>query len=291
MTLMGAAMRLSVRPMMRRANDPAQVRQRFERAARRSFRPVPHACVIRSKAPTDGLWVSAGQVTSSKVLLYFHGGGYIAGSPETHAQMVARLCRMTGMRAFLPRYRLAPENPLPAAFDDARAAFDGLVARGYAAPNIVIGGDSAGGGLALSLLSALCQRGTPPAAAFAWSPFCDQTFSGASVLENGARDHFFPPERVHELSEMILGDLAAEDPRASPLLAPFPNCPPVLLQVSDSEILRDDARRMAAHLRAQGTMVTLQEWAGAPHVWQIFDGWFPEARQAIRATSRFLAEY
>lgn len=290
MTLMGAAMRLSVRPMMRRASDPAQMRQRFERAARRTFRPVPHACVIRTEAPSGGLWVSAGRVKSRQVLLYLHGGGYIAGSPETHAQMVARLCRMTGMRAFLPRYRLAPEHPLPAALDDALAAYYELVARGYAAQDIVIGGDSAGGGLALSLLSALCLRGTPPAAAFAWSPFCDQTFSGASVVENGGRDHFFPPERVHELSEMVLGDLAAEDPRASPLFASFPNCPPVLLQVSDGEILRDDARRMAEHLRAQDATVTLQEWAGAPHVWQIFDGWFPEARQAIRATSRFLAD-
>lgn len=292
LTLMGALMRPVMRRVMGRAQDPVKLRRQFEFAARHTFRDVPQALYLDSGFHSEGecpaLWVSSGPVTSDRVLLYLHGGGYLAGSPETHKRLVARLSRMTGMRAFLPDYRLAPEHPLPAALRDAEAAFDHLTARGYRPRDIVIGGDSAGGGLALALLARLCQAGRRPAGCFAWSPFCDQGFSGASVRENARHDHFFPGDRVHDLARMVLGDLPPEDPQASPLYADFPDPPPVLLQVSDSEILRDDAVRMAGVLRRAGGEVTLQVWPGAPHVWQIFDGWFPEARAAIRDTAAFL---
>nr|WP_235915989.1 alpha/beta hydrolase [Thalassovita mangrovi] len=292
LTLMGGAMRPLARRAMRRAQDPVKIRRQFNRAARLWFREVPHAqyreSAYRSERDQPALWVSSGPATSDRVLLYLHGGGYLAGSPETHKRLVARLCRMTGMRALLPSYRLAPEHRLPAALYDSEAAFDHLIALGYRPGDIVIGGDSAGGGLALSLLARLCQTGRRPAACFAWSPFCDKCFSGASVLENSQRDHFFPGDRVHDLTSFVLGDLPPDDPRISPLYAEFPGTPPVLLQVSDSEILRDDSVRMAEKLSLAGGAVELQTWPDAPHVWQIFDGWFPEARQAIRETARFL---
>lgn len=297
---MGAMMRLTVRPVMRRATDPQKMRHHFERAARRWFRPVPHMHVIPCQFPTpgsdlhatrDALWVGAGPVMSDQVLLYLHGGGYIAGNPKTHQAMVARISRMTGLRAFVPDYRLAPEHPLPAALQDARAAHAYLLQRGYRPDQIILGGDSAGGGLALALLAELCQSGQPPATAFALSPFCDLAFTGASVQGNGRRDHFFPGDRGPYLAQMILGDLAPDDPRASPLYANFPDCPPVLIQVSDAEILYDDARRMADKLREAGTEVTLQIWQDAPHVWQIFDGWFPEARAALRDVAHFLRRF
>jgi acetyl esterase/lipase len=292
LSLMGAAMRPLVRRVMGRAQDPQRMRRQLELAARLWFREVPHALYLatayRSDEAMPALWVSSGAVTSDKVLLYLHGGGYLAGSTETHKRLVARLCRMTGMRAFLPEYRLAPENPLPAALQDAEAAFLHLTERGYRPSDIVIGGDSAGGGLALSLLSRLCLLDQRPAACFAWSPFCDQRFSGRSVTENSRRDHFFPGDRVTDLADMVLGDLSPDDPRASPLYADFPQPPPVLLQVSDSEILRDDAVRMAERLKRAGGAAELQVWPNAPHVWQIFDGWFPEARAAIGETARFI---
>lgn len=294
MRLIGGAMRPIVRNLLSRAQDPAPLRQHLERSARLLFRNTPFALYlpVRYSAHSESrsaLWVSArAKRISNKVLLYIHGGGYLAGSPHTHKRMVARLCRMTGLRAFVPAYRLAPEHPIPAALEDATAAHAHLLSLGYAPGDILLGGDSAGGGVALALLSQLCEKGQAPGAVFAWSPFCDQTFSGASVQENGRKDHFFPGDRVHFLAQMILGDTAPDDPRASPLFAAFPACPPVLLQVSSSEILRDDAMRMEAKLRANGADVRLEMWENAPHVWQIFDGWFPEARDAIGNTARFL---
>ena len=295
MAALGALMRGPTRAMMARAGDPAKLRARFERAARLGFRRPPDLLALPCSYPTDqgaraALWLSCRPRDTRQIILYFHGGGYIAGSPHTHAALAGRLARLTGMRLFAPSYRLAPEHPAPAAFDDARAAHAALLAKGYRPENIMLGGDSAGGGLALALLADLCQRGLPPAAAFAFSPFTDQTFSGASVQENGRRDHFFPADRVQELAAMIGGNCDPRDPRLSPLFADFPNCPKVLLQVSTSEILRDDSVRMEAHLRQQGADVRLETWENAPHVWQLFDGYIPEAREALRNTASFLAD-
>lgn len=294
--IVGALIRPVVRAVMSRVENPAWLRRQFERVARRQFRETPFALVLQDEfagatgAMRPALWVSSGPCARRRVILYLHGGGYILGSPQTHRKLAARLSRLCGLRAFLPSYRLAPEHPIPAGLDDARAAHAALLARGYRPGDIVIGGDSAGGGLALALTSQLCLAGTPPAAVFAWSPFTDQSFSGASVVENGRRDHFFPGWRAHELADMILGDTPADDPRASPLFAAFPNCPPVLLQASTAEILRDDAVRMQAHLRQQGIDARLELWDDVPHAWQVFDGWFPEARAAIRRTANFIAE-
>ncbi|MFT6452574.1 MAG: acetyl esterase/lipase [Halocynthiibacter sp.] len=293
MRLFGAAIRPGMQRMFRAAADPKPLRDKLEHSARYVFRAPPFVLGLEDRylgaaGEMPARWTSCRPNDHTHILLYFHGGGYIAGSPQTHSAMIAQLAKRTGLRAFAPAYRLAPEHPLPAAFEDACAAHASLIARGYAPQNIVIGGDSAGGGIALALLAHLCATGQQPAAAFAWSPFTDQTFSGASVQENAATDHFFPAERVHDLAAMILGDLPANDPRASPLYARFPDCPPVLIQASSSEILRDDAMRMDAHLRAQGAHSRLEMWDGAPHVWQMFYSFFPEAREAIENTAQFL---
>ena len=108
------------------------------------------------------------------------------------------------------------------------------------------------------------------------------------MTQNAARDAYLPAERLDELAGLYLGDAPRDDPRASPLFAVFDRPPPVLLQVSDTEILRDDTLRMAARLRAQGGDVTVQTWEDAPHVWQAFDGWLPEARAALLAVASFV---
>lgn len=289
----------SVRPILRwrmqRLEDPLKMRRMLERASKFVFRAPPHAMYVPSRHTAeglrDGLWVSAGRLTSNKVILYLHGGGYMAGSPYAYRKLVAHLCHATGMRAFVPGYRLVPEDPLPASFDDAMAAYEHLLEFGYAPEDIVIGGDSAGGGLTFALLSVLCARGTPPAAAFGWSSCLDLTYTGASITENAKRDHVFPGERVHDFSKMILGELAADDPRVSPLFAEFPDCPPVLLQVADSEILRDDSTRMEAKLRGAGVDVRLETWENAPHVWHLMCGYLPEAQQAVDNTATFIKQH
>ena len=283
-----ALIRPVARAAMARADDPAPLRRAMRLVSTYLLRGPRNVPAQTITMPTGrALWLGA-RHADGPVILYFHGGGFVAGSPQTHRKLAARLSVLTGLPVVLPPYRLAPEHRLPAAQHDALAAADWLIGQGVAADRIILGGDSAGGGLALSVLSALCTRGTPPCAAFAFCPFTDVTFSGASVRENARTDHFFPGDRVGDLAARILGDVAPDDPRLSPLFAHFPNCPPVLLQASGTEILRDDATRMAAALQGQGADVTLQLWENAPHVWHLADGWWPEARAALRATAAFL---
>jgi hypothetical protein len=167
----------TIRPALARARDPARERARFDRWAARVFPPprdlrVTEIALGRSALRLDPPRAGAG------VILYFHGGAYLTGSPRTHAGMVGVLARRAGVAAVLPRYRLAPEHPAPAAFDDALAAWQALRGQGVAARRIVLGGDSAGGGLALALLAHLCRAGEPPAGAFAFSPWTDLTLHG-----------------------------------------------------------------------------------------------------------------
>ncbi|MDH5798942.1 MAG: alpha/beta hydrolase [Paracoccaceae bacterium] len=290
--LLGGIIRPLARHHLARAQDPVRERRSFSLVSRLFFRQPTKLRTrpeLRFQPGDDpSLWVSAGPTRPGKVLLYLHGGGFLVGSPRTHAAMVGTISALSGLCAFIPSYRLAPEHRLPAALEDAIDAHQFLLSEGFAPQDIIIGGDSAGGGLAFGLLAHLCQTGQRPAAVFAFSPFVDQTFSGASVAENAATDHFFPTERLADLPDMILDGLPAQDPRISPLFAEFPDPPPVMIQASSVEILRDDAVRMTQKLRAAGGQVILQLWDGAPHVWQLLDGWFPEARAALIVTANFI---
>jgi acetyl esterase/lipase len=231
-----------------------------------------------------------GDPAPDRAILYLHGGGYVAGSAWTHRELLGRLARLTGLRVVAPDYRLAPEHPLPAALEDAVAAWDALLATGLDARRIALAGDSAGGGLALALLAVLCARGTPPGAVVAFSPWTDLTGGGASVRANAAVDPIFPGERMAELIGFTLGDVPAADPRLSPLFADFSGAPPVLIQVGSTEILRDDSTRMAEHLRRFGSEVMLEIWPDCTHVWQMF-GLLPEAGAALATAARFLAAH
>ncbi len=288
-------MRRFVKPGLKHIETPQNARDDFERTARRLFRVPPYALFLQENYPSDtqqrpALWISCGPCATRRVILYFHGGGYIAGSPRTHRGMLARLSRLTGLPVFAPDYRLAPENPYPAALQDAAAAYNALLAKGYASEDIVIGGDSAGGGLALALLARLCQGGRAPGAVFVYSPWCDLALSGKSLRSNSASDVILLASRVEEMRDYYIGDGDAHDAGPSPLYGEFPNCPPVFIQYSATEILADDSIRMAAHLRDQGAEVVLDRWQNAPHVWHVFDGWIPEARKALLATADFIRQ-
>ncbi len=235
-----------------------------------------------------GLWVTAGPVASEDIILHLHGGGYISGSPKTHRRLVARLCQMTGLRGFLPAYPLAPEHPAPAASDAALAAWRYLVAAGHSPDRIVLGGDSAGGGVALALLSHLCREGTPPKAVYAFSPWTDLTLSGGSITENAGADPIFPVQKVAFLRDLVIGALAPDDPRISPLFATFSDRTPVYMSVGSTELLRDDTLRMADVLRATGAQVEVDIGDGTPHDWPIFQGWLPEADASLAKLGAFL---
>lgn len=224
-----------------------------------------------------------------RVLLYIHGGGFILGSPDTHAAMVAQLAHRIGARAIIPRYRLAPEAPFPAAPQDVRRVWDSLNEQDIAAVDIVLGGDSAGGALAFGLVSTLCaEKAELPGAVFGFSPLADLTFSGDSFHQNAQCDVILPAERASSMSELFLQGHPAESPCVSPLFARFAGGPPAWITVGDTEILLDDARRLAARLQQDGVAAKLVERHDLPHVWPLFHNVLPEARDTLDALAQWI---
>ncbi|EPX76711.1 alpha/beta hydrolase fold domain-containing protein [Salipiger mucosus] len=283
---LNAGLRLIAKPKLRLTPGPEAAEREFRRTAALALRHPPY---LRHVVRPGGLhWISAGSCAPGRVILYFHGGGYVSGSPETHAGLMGRLSKLSGVEVCAPRYPMAQLAPAPAQFDSAVAAWAALARLGYRPGDVVLAGDSAGGGLALALLAHLCAAGTPPAGALAFSPWTDLAMTGESLVRNRRADPFLPVERIEELVEVVLGGTDARDPRISPLYGAFPGCPPVLIQYAGTEILADDARRMAARLRDFGAEVTEDVHPGAPHAWQCFDGWIPEARAALRRAAGFV---
>ncbi|MGY6704877.1 alpha/beta hydrolase [Roseinatronobacter sp.] len=284
-------LRQAARRSLGRQPDSRAARRWFERGAWLNARGRPWASFTPDQlGSVPALW-TAQPGMDEPIMLYFHGGGYVMGSVRTHAALAAYLTRRTGFQTCLPEYRLAPEHPFPAAFEDALNVWNSLIARGHDPARIVLGGDSAGGGLALALLAHLCASGSPRSVCvFAFSPFTDLTLSGQSIRSNAASEILLPVQRLEQLRARVLQGAPADDPRISPLFGRFEGAPPVLLQVARSEILLDDSRRMAAHIRSFGTDVTLQEWGNLPHVWQYFHGWLPEARKALGDCAAFIRQ-
>lgn len=286
--------RLIVKRAMTREHDVVKARAGFDLLASKLFRKPGFLAQSRDQLRHDGrdvpaLWVSVGAPQSDHILLYIHGGGYIMGSPQTHKGMVAYLARMLGVRAVMPDYALAPEQKFPAGLDDVIASYFALLERGYRPEQIILGGESAGGGLVFSLLAHLSQIKSPmPACVFAISPSLDLTFSSPSFIENARSDAVLPASRTAYLRALYLDDHPPEDPLASPLFANFQSLPPVLIHASDGEILRDEAERMAARLKEAEADVTLKIWRSDIHVFHILVGFIPEAKTALRHVADFV---
>ncbi|QBF33594.1 alpha/beta hydrolase [Thalassococcus sp. S3] len=281
--LLNLNLRFMEKPYLAKASDPQMLRQGFEKKARFWFRPPQGARFENSTLgdiPT--IRATVGSCVTDAAILYFHGGGYVFGSPKTHRAMLAHLSRRTGLPAYLPAYRLAPEHCFPAAVEDALAAYSALIAEWVPASRIILGGDSAGGGLALSCLAEILREGLDrPAGCFALSPLADLTFSGASFADNAKAEVMLPAHRASEMVALYLNGRPAADPRATPLHAVFDGAPPVYLTAGDTEILLDDTRRMTSHLRAQNVEVTERIRRDLPHVWPIFHGLIPEAGETL----------
>jgi len=282
-------LRWTVRPVAARIRNWTVARWLFRVSARVAFRRTCQ--VVFESAGGDlapGLWVRPELGAGSGVLLFLHGGAYIVGDAWTYRDLAGQLARLTGCAVCLPDYPLAPEHPAPAAFDAAVGVWKALIRAGHRADQIVICGDSAGGGLSLALLSHLLRHDQRPAGCVAFAPWTDLSLSGASLVRNAPRDVILPAERIEEVRGMVLGDLDPLDPRVSPLFADFPGCPPVFLSLSRSEILHDDVSRMAETLTAQGAEVTVEILPNAPHVWQLFHGRLPEADAALVRTAAWI---
>ena len=286
-----------IRMLMRRARWGSDA-EALARRARRVFgtpNPLQWLCTrgvgiepVR-RGDVRGEWVTAARAGQG-VILYMHGGGYVAGSPATHRSITAALARLTGRRVFSLDYRLAPEHRFPAALDDALAAYRWLLGQGIAPGTLALAGDSAGGGLVLALALRARDEGLPQAACgICLSPWTDLDGTGESLIANNGLCATFRPENIAEFAQVYLGPAAATHPYASPLYADLHGLPPLLFQVGSEELLLDDSRRMHEAVRRAGGTSTLQVTDGVFHVWQIFDGFLPEARTALIAVADFAA--
>jgi len=234
-------------------------------------------------------WMEMPRVARDRVFLLLHGGGYNAGSPRTHRRLAAHLSRSTHMRVLTPDYRLAPEHPFPAGVKDALTAYGWLLNDGLAADHVVVGGDSAGGGLALSMLLALREAGAAmPRAAVLMAPWTDLTVSGASYRANRKLDPVVTPEGLKEAARWYAGERDLTDPMLSPLFADLAGLPPMLIHAASDEVMADDSRLLADRAKAAGVEVTLRMYEG---LWHVFHGAgieIPESRQAIDEIGSYL---
>ena len=263
------------------------------RVARRILRPdpfkIPRAVNV-SPAQLGGVPGERleGPSPGNTVLLYLHGGGYFGCSAESH-RPITSFFALEGFRVFAPDYRLAPENRFPAAVGDAVAVYRGLLSAGYPSQSIVVAGESAGGGLTLSLMLALRSAGVPlPAAAALFSPWTDLAATGDSIRTNTDRCAMFSGSDVAASARYYLGDTDPRNPLASPLYADLAGLPPLLIHVGADEVLRDDSTRLAERARAAGVSVQLKIWLVVPHAWQLAPHLIPEARQSLRESAAFL---
>ncbi|WP_338468377.1 alpha/beta hydrolase [Novosphingobium sp. ZN18A2] len=234
------------------------------------------------------LKVTGPGMRDSGAVLYLHGGGYVVGNAHGYRGLAARLGRAAGVVAHAIDYRLAPENPMPAAVDDAVAAYKALVASGVDPSKIVIAGDSAGGGLTLATLVALRDAGVPlPAAAFLISPWADLAGEGASMKSKAEEDPSLTETALHTCAGHYAG-ADTRNPVASPIHADLSGLPPLLIQVGSAEILYDDAIRVARAAGAAGTRVTLEVWPKMIHVWHVFAFLLSDGRDAIDGAGAFM---
>jgi monoterpene epsilon-lactone hydrolase len=267
----------------------AQNRASFD--SRGDLYPLPGDTVV-SQADADGVpvrWITF--PGAGRVLLYLHGGGYQIGSFRSHAELAARLGRASGRRVLLPEYRLAPEHPFPAAIEDVLAVWRWL--RGAArldASAVAVAGDSAGGALAVAMMTTLRDTGEDlPAAAVLMSPWTDLSSSGASMTERAGEDPILTPQEVRAFAATYLAGADPRTPLASPLFARLDGLPPLLIQVGTAELLLSDAEELAKSAAAAGVDVTLQVSEGLPHVYPGMVG-TPEAAEATNQAGAFLRD-
>jgi monoterpene epsilon-lactone hydrolase len=226
------------------------------------------------------------------VILYFHGGGYVSGSVAIHKLLCTSLAQATDVRILLPEYRLAPENPFPAALEDALSAYGWLLAQGFKPADTIIAGDSAGGGLALATTLALRDASEAlPVAVVCLSPWADLTLAGESYQSKAKTDPILTARKLHHWALSYTDEENLSNPLVSPVYADFHDLPPLLIQVGSEEILLDDAIAVAEKAKAAGLDVTLKIWPGMWHVWHATGTWLPESREALEEIGKFVHEH
>ena len=232
-------------------------------------------------------WILPATPEPGKAMFYIHGGGFISGSCMTHRPHVAKFARESGLRALLFDYRLAPEHPFPAAVDDCVRAYEWLLEQGYGPDDVIVGGESAGGTLTLSLLLVLKERGSPlPCAAFSISPVTDLRCRAESFRRNAKLD--IAPEGASEhWTGLYIGDADPTQPLLSPQFGDLSGLPPLFICVGDHEIHLDDCLAVARSAEEKGVDVTLRVWPGMVHAFPVMAPLFREASEALSEICAF----
>ena len=266
-----------------------QERREWEAASRLIVLPKGARFQPVDAAGIKAEWMEMPPIARERVFLLLHGGGYTSGSPRTHRKLAASLSRATYARVLTPEYRLAPEHPFPAGVKDAIKIYGWLLDQGVPASNILVGGDSAGGGLTLSMLLALRDAGAQlPRAAVLMSAWTDLTVSSPSAQAHKKIDPSVTRESLRSAAKLYVGERNPADPMASPLFADQRGMPPMLLQVGGNEILLDDSRLLAERARAAGVAATCKIYDGMWHVHQFAAPEVPEAQAAMNDIAAFI---
>jgi monoterpene epsilon-lactone hydrolase len=244
----------------------------------------------------DGLpgeWSIVPGSDPSRVLMFFHGGGYCSGSIVSHRRLVTEAGRAAGVRTLAIAYRLAPEDSFPAAYDDALTAWRFLRNQNIPTARIAIAGDSAGAGLTIALISRLRDAHEElPACAWLISPWTDLTMSGATLASKASEDPLIHKEYLNELADAYLPSrIDRKDPRVSPLYADLTSFPPILIQVGSAETLLDDATRFAAVAGSADARVTLEVWPHMIHAWPLWNAHLEPGRSALASAGAFMREH
>jgi len=265
-------------------------RQRLDEVG--SVWPVADDVVLET-VNCDGIpgeWSLAPGSDSSRVLIFFHGGGYCSGSILSHRRMVTEAGRAARMRTLAIGYRLAPEHPYPAAHEDAMRAWRFVRGQGIRADHIAVAGDSAGGNLSITLISSLRTADEPlPACAWLISPWTDLTMSGATLDTKDAVDPIIHKGYLRELADAYVPvAVDRKDPLISPLFADLRGFPPMLIQVGSAETLLSDAVRFAAAAGSADIDVTLEIWPHMIHAWPLWNAGLEDGRRALANAGRFI---
>lgn len=258
----------------------------------KSFPPLDGATY--ESVDVDGvpsLWVTAPGVSTDRVILYFHGGGYVLGSLRSHQDLTARISKAADARVLYIDYRMGPEDPFPAAVDDAVTAYRWLLTQGHDASRIAVSGDSAGGGLTVATLVSLRDSGDPlPASAVCISPWVDLEGVGESMITNIEVDPTVKKEGLVEMAEAYLGGADPRTPLAAPIYADLQGLPPMLIQVGGVETLLDDSTRLAKNAQDAGVDATLEVADDMFHVWHAFAPMLDEGQEAIDRLGTYILD-
>jgi acetyl esterase/lipase len=273
--------------------DISTLRGKFSQLDRQASRSeLQHA--QKKSVDCNGIaahWLTPANYQKDRVLLYIHGGAFVAYTPNTYSAMVASWCAPLKTRALMIDYRLAPEHPYPAALEDCLETYRWLLDQGYQGKDIVIAGDSAGGNLVLATLQQLKnQKLPPPSCAVLLSPFLDLTLSGASALDNAHRDPIFTLAFAVGIRRFYAPGQSYSQPSVSPLFGDFAGLPPLLFQVGSTEMLLDDSTQAASRANAAGVPVQLEVWKRLPHVFQMVPA-LPQAQEAAKSIRNFINQH